>query len=174
MPHLNIEFKARVADSSIYEQQLLSLNPLFHGLDHQIDTYFNATHGRLKLREGNIENALIQYERSDYAGAKASTVTLYNHEPHPALKAILNQQLGVKVVVDKRRKIYFIDNVKFHFDIVEGLGHYIEVEAIAKEANHTKEYLQSQCDHYIDFFKIRQDQFIDQSYSDLLLSLKAS
>lgn len=171
MPHLNIEFKARVRDSNEYEQQLQNLNPVFHGLDHQIDTYFNANHGRLKLREGNIENALIQYERSDYAGAKSSTVTLYNHEPHPALKSILVQQLGVKVVVDKKRKIYFIDNVKFHFDIVEGLGHFIEVEAIANEESHTKAYLQAQCDQYIAFFNIQQDQFIDQSYSDLLLSI---
>ncbi|MEY2638901.1 MAG: hypothetical protein RIR90_383, partial [Bacteroidota bacterium] len=114
MPHLNIEFKAKVEDIEPYENQLKKLQPEFRGLDHQIDTYFNATHGRLKLREGNIENALIQYERADYAGAKSSTVTLYNHVPHPALKDILTKQLGVKVVVDKERKIYFIDNVKFH------------------------------------------------------------
>jgi len=170
MPHLNIEFKARVEDIEPYENQLKKLQPEFRGLDHQIDTYFNATHGRLKLREGNIENALIQYERADYAGAKSSTVTLYNHVPHPALKAILTKQLGVKVVVDKERKIYFIDNVKFHFDIVAGLGHFIEVEAIAKDDSHSKAGLQKQCDYYIDFFKIQSAQFIEQSYSDLLLA----
>lgn len=173
MPHLNIEFKARVAAIEPYENLLRSLHPEFRGLDHQIDTYFNSTHGRLKLREGNIENALIQYERADYAGAKSSTVTLYNHVPHPALKAILSQQLGVKVVVDKQRKIYFIDNVKFHFDIVVGLGHFIEVEAIAQDDSHTKAGLQEQCDYYIDFFKIQPVQFIEQSYSDLLLTLTA-
>lgn len=170
MPHLNIEFKAKVEDIEPYENQLKKLQPEFRGLDHQIDTYFNATHGRLKLREGNIENALIQYERADYAGAKSSTVTLYNHVPHPALKAILTKQLGVKVVVDKERKIYFIDNVKFHFDIVAGLGHFIEVEAIAKDDSHSKAGLQKQCDYYIDFFKIQSAQFIEQSYSDLLLA----
>lgn len=170
MPHLNIEFKARVEAIEPYENLLRSLHPEFRGLDHQIDTYFNATHGRLKLREGNIENALILYERADYAGAKSSTVTLYNHVPHPALKAILSQQLGVKVIVDKRRKIYFIDNVKFHFDIVAGLGHFIEVEAIAKDENHAKAALQEQCDYYINFFKIQPVQFVEQSYSDLLLA----
>lgn len=169
MPHLNIEFKARVEATEPYENLLRSLNPEFRGLDHQIDTYFNATHGRLKLREGNIENALIQYERADYAGAKSSTVTLYNHAPHPALKAILTQQLGVKAVVNKQRKIYFIGNVKFHFDIVAGLGHFIEVEAIAKDDSHSKAALQEQCDYYIKFFKIQPVQFVEQSYSDLLL-----
>jgi len=130
---LNYEFKARVSSLAYYENLLLSLNPVFHGTDHQVDTYFRATHGRLKLREGNIENALIQYDRHDVAGSKESRIVLYRHAPDPALKAILTAQLGVQVVISKTRRIYFIDNVKFHFDEVENLGTFIEVEAIGSE-----------------------------------------
>jgi adenylate cyclase class IV len=61
----NFEFKAKVEDLDKYEQKLLTLNPVFYGIDHQVDTYFNVSNGRLKLREGNIENALIDYERED-------------------------------------------------------------------------------------------------------------
>ena len=61
----NFEFKAKVEDLEKYEKKLLTLNPKYQGLDHQIDTYFNAKFGRLKLREGNIENSLINYDREN-------------------------------------------------------------------------------------------------------------
>ncbi|HLX92720.1 MAG TPA: hypothetical protein VKR32_13610 [Puia sp.] len=57
----NFEFKARCHDISLAESKIQSLNPVFVGLDNQTDTYFNVDTGRLKLREGNIENALIYY-----------------------------------------------------------------------------------------------------------------
>ena len=117
--HINYEFKARCDDTEKMEALLQPLNPRFAGTDHQVDTYFYVSHGRLKLREGNIENALIHYHRSNTAGPKQSDVILYQHHPDTALKKILEHSLGVKVVVDKKRKIYFIDNVKFHFDQVK-------------------------------------------------------
>lgn len=172
MSILNIEFKARVEAIAFYEEKLIGLNPLFLGLDHQIDTYFNTAVGRLKLREGNIENALIHYERENIAGSKESKIILYKHQPDPALKAILTKTIGVKVVVDKKRKIYFIDNVKFHFDVVEGLGTFIEVEAIDDSGAIGIEKLKQQCDHYFQFFQLTQDQVVDRSYSDLLMEEK--
>jgi adenylate cyclase class IV len=110
----NYEFKARAQNLNKLEQKLLELNPVFRGEDHQIDTYFNVKTGRLKLREGNIENALIYYERPDIADAKQSAIVLYKHQPDISLKEILTKVNGIKVVVNKRRKIYFIGNVKFH------------------------------------------------------------
>ena len=59
----NFEWKAQVQDLLQAEQKLLQLSPRFIGIDLQTDTYFNAAQGRLKLRQGNIENALIHYER---------------------------------------------------------------------------------------------------------------
>jgi adenylate cyclase, class 2 len=56
----NFEFKARVNDIDATEQKLQQLSPIYKGQDHQIDTYFNVPSGRLKLREGTIENALTQ------------------------------------------------------------------------------------------------------------------
>lgn len=166
--HINYEFKASCGDIGNLELKLKELNPLFIGTDHQIDTYFNVLNGRLKLREGNIENSLIHYHRTNTAGAKQSDVTLYQHQPDQNLKDILTKALGVKVVVDKKRKIYFIDNVKFHFDEVNELGSFIEVEAIDKDGSIGIEKLKEQCNHYIQLFGIRDDQFIAESYSDLL------
>ena len=69
MPHLNFEFKATTTNQQAQEEKLKILNPTYIGEDHQKDTYYNVTEGRLKLREGNIENALIWYQRADFAGA---------------------------------------------------------------------------------------------------------
>jgi predicted adenylyl cyclase CyaB len=169
MAHLNVEFKARVSDLSIPENKLLELNPFYKGEDKQVDTYFNVPKGRLKLREGNIENALIYYERENMAGKKQSNILLYQHEPNQTLKDILVITHGVKVVVNKSRKIYFIDNVKFHFDVVASLGTFIEVEAIDSTGDIGLDRLTRQCEKYAAFFNIKREDYVALSYSDLLL-----
>ncbi len=168
--HINYECKAKAHDVAASEALIKALPHQYIGVDHQIDTYFNTTVGRLKLREGNIENSLIHYERSNTAGAKQSNVILYQHEPQQSLKDILIKNLGVKVVVDKMRSIYFIDNVKFHFDTVAGLGTFLEIEAIAKDSSIGVAQLQEQCNYFIDLLKIKPEDFIAESYSDMMLN----
>ncbi len=169
MSILNIEFKASTNKLAELETLLQQHNPIFIGEDHQVDTYFNIPSGRLKLREGNIENALIHYEREDVAGAKSSHVLLYHHKPDNALKDILIKTLRIKAVVDKRRRIYFIENVKFHFDEVDGLGTFVEVEAIDKDGSIGKEKLQEQCNKYAALFGIAVEDYCTHSYSDMIL-----
>lgn len=166
-----IEFKARIKDVAAAEEKLRLLNPAFKGEDRQKDTYFNIRKGRLKLREGNIESALIWYERPNEAGAKLSQVLLYKHGADTTLKALLEAANGIKTIVDKRRRIYFIDNIKFHFDEVNQLGSFIEVEAIDETGILGIEKLQEQCHHYIRFFEIQPHEFISSSYSDMMLNL---
>jgi len=171
MTHLNIEFKAKANNIEALEEKLLSLNPQFIGEDHQKDTYYNVNTGRLKLREGNIENALIWYQREDVGGAKQSDILLYKHAPDDALKNILNKVHGVKIIVDKIRKIYFVENVKFHFDRVEGLGTFVEVEAIDSNGEIGIEKLKVQCNFYINFLRIKTEDFMKKSYSDMMMEI---
>jgi predicted adenylyl cyclase CyaB len=166
--HINFEFKARCNDIDRLESILLRYNPVFIGVDRQVDTYFHVPFGRLKLREGILENALIHYERSNLAGPKQSDVTLYSCQKASVLKEALVKALGIKVVVDKTRKIYFIGNVKFHFDEVIDLGSFVEVEAIDKEGTLGLETIKSQCEAYAKIFEIDAGQFIAESYSELL------
>ncbi len=168
MPIKNIEFKAKVEALESFEKKLLMLHPEFRGLDHQVDTYFATGDKRLKLREGNIENALISYIRANTSGAKQSEIILYKHEPDASLKQILTLHFGIQKVVDKLRKIYFIDNVKFHFDEVKGLGYFIEVEAIDTNNLLTTDTLKNQCDYYFEFFGFEKSMLVDCSYSDML------
>lgn len=166
----NFEFKARADGLDSLEKKLLTLNPVFKGEDHQIDTYFSVGKGRLKLREGNIENSLIYYERENVSNSKKSDILLYQFQPDISLKEILTKIHGIKAVVDKLRKIYFIDNVKFHFDTVEKLGAFVEVEAIKTGSLGTAQ-LKEQCKYYASFLGIRDSDFESHSYSDLILQI---
>ena len=96
MKHLIIEMKAKCGDREAVRRILRSRNADFKGTDHQIDTYFQARDGRLKLREGNIENYLIFYKRGDKAGPKQSDVILFETKPGSPLKEILVKSVGIK------------------------------------------------------------------------------
>ncbi len=166
---LNIEIKAKCNNPNIIEEILINNNAKYIGEDHQIDTYFNNDNGRLKLREGRIENSLIFYKRIEKKGLKKSEVILYKPKDDvKALKQILTTTLGVWVVVDKIRKIFFIDNVKFHIDKIKYLGSFIEIEAIDNKGNIGEEKLREQCNKYIDLLKVNTSDLIDKSYSDLI------
>lgn len=169
MQHTIIEIKARSDNHSEIRKILKDKQAVFIGTDHQVDTYFKVNSGRLKLREGEIENHLIHYQRENKSGPKESDVTLFNSNPKSSLKEILTNALGVLTVVDKTREIYFIDNVKFHLDNVKGLGSFIEIEAIDKDRTIGKDNLFEQCQFYIDLFNIAADDLIKVSYSDMML-----
>jgi predicted adenylyl cyclase CyaB len=171
MAHVNIiEIKARCADLQRVRDILHERNADFRGVDHQIDTYFRANHGRLKLREGEIENYLVYYERENQTGPKQSDVILFPSTPNSALKEILTRSLGILVVVEKQREIYFIDNIKFHIDVVKHIGAFIEIEAIDTDGSLGTERLFAQCQEFLELFHIVAEDLVAVSYSDLLLS----
>jgi predicted adenylyl cyclase CyaB len=172
MTQLNIEIKAKSRNQDFVKEVLKSLNAKFVGVDNQLDTYFKINSGRLKLREGNIENSLVHYDREDKEGPKQSNVTFYMSADNTSLKNILTNALGILVGVEKSREIYFIDNVKFHIDSVKDLGTFVEIEAMDSDGKIGKDKLLEQCNHYLDLFKIKKVDLISNSYSDLLLEKK--
>ncbi len=169
MSYLNVEIKAKCTDTAFIRNYLLEAGADFKGVDEQTDTYFKVYNGRLKLREGNIENNLIFYERSDQSGPKSSHFHLVKIEDANGLKEVLTKSTGIKVVVKKRREIYYIKNVKFHIDEVPGLGSFIEIEAGNILADLSSDQLKVQCSFYISQFGIKKEDMIELSYSDMLL-----
>lgn len=164
-----IEIKARCNDSEKIRNILKNHEAEFKGVDHQIDTYFKVANGRLKLREGNIENTLIHYHRPNQAGPKKSEVSLFRPPLDPDLKTVLTKANGILTVVDKQREIYFIDNVKFHIDEVKNLGSFVEIEAIDEDGSIGLEKINAQCQHYVELFNIAKQDLMINSYSDMLL-----
>ncbi len=143
------------------------------GADFQTDTYFKVDGGRLKLRRGDIENYLIWYNREDKKEAKRSDVTLFDAQGRISeLEKIMKKTHDVLVVIEKKRNIYFIENVKFHIDNVSGLGRFIEIEAISQENLIPIEKLREQCNYYKNLFEINDENLIKNSYSDMLLEIK--
>jgi homotetrameric cytidine deaminase len=134
-PHRNVELKARDADPDRTLRAALELGAQDHGILEQRDTYFAAREGRLKLREqlaaGERRAELIAYARADEAAARTSTYHLVEVPDAAGTIAALDAALGVTVVVAKRRRLLLWDNVRIHLDDVEGLGRWIELEAVA-------------------------------------------
>ena len=66
--NFNFEIKAYTSEHDSIREFLISQKAVFKGVDHQIDTYFPVKHGRLKIREGNIENCIVHYDRPKFDG----------------------------------------------------------------------------------------------------------
>jgi adenylate cyclase class 2 len=164
-----IEIKARCGEHGRIREVLHARHAEFRGTDHQRDTYFSVPEGRLKLREGNIENALIFYDREEKPGPKESRVMLAPVSDGSSLKTILARLFGLKIVVEKEREIYFIQNVKFHLDRIADLGTFIEIEAIDEDGERSGEELMIQCRDFMKIFEIHDEDLLTGSYSDMLL-----
>ncbi len=167
-----VEIKARCSkDGQDTIHKRLTADLARHtGTDHQIDTYFRVPFGRLKLREGPIEYALIQYDRPDSPGPKVSLCTVVPVQPGTGLKEALSKALGVLAVVDKTRDIFWVDNVKIHLDQVEGLGHFIEIEAQDLEGTRDEVTLRRQCEELMSHFGIQAEDLVQTSYGDMILA----
>ena len=164
---VNYEFKARLKNERHIRAVLKTLRARFSGTDHQVDTYFRVPRGRLKVRRGDIENALIFYERPNARRARPSRVRMIELAPGNRVKAILAAAVGVLAVVDKRREIYFAGNVKIHLDRVHGLGRFVEVEAISRSGGVRR--IREQARKFQELFKIEDADILAESYSDLVL-----
>lgn len=168
----SIEIKARSYNNDRFRTILEDRHADFRGTDHQIDTYLKTSRGRLKIREGRVENnRLVYYERADETGPKHSDVLVFEYDTGTQLKDMLVAALGILIVVDKQREIYYINNVKFHLDQLRGLGQFVEIEAIGRAGETGLEPLRKQCNFYRGLLGIRDEDLIDVSYSDLLLRM---
>lgn len=170
LPLINVEIKAHCSDPEPIRKYLQDNGASFKGVDHQVDTYFRVPQGRLKLREGWIENNLIYYRRPDQAGPKTCEYILHPVDKDSHLKTLLTEAIEILIVVDKVREIYYINNVKFHIDQVNGLGSFMEIEATCHDGTLTRDQLLVQCRYYQSQLNIPENELITVSYSDLLLS----
>jgi len=167
MKHLNYEFKARLKNEKLVHAVLKRLRARRVGTDHQVDTYFHVPAGRLKVRQGRIENALIFYQRPDAPRARRATVATMLLPRRNSLREILAAGLGVLAVVKKRREIYFVGNVKIHLDRVRRLGKFLEVEAISRTGDVKK--IRAQARKFQKLFAVSSSDIVPQSYCDLIL-----
>ena len=156
--------KANVADLTKIELALMHMRATFIGVDRQKDTYFSVPKGRLKLREGSIETLITHYEREEDDGMERTTVYQYDLTPSSEQISKLHREHTVIGIIEKERRIYFVNNVKIHFDkIVEGKT-FIEVEAIDSDDSMSIEQLRLQCTSIKDKLGIRDEELMRTGY----------
>src|SRR4051794_10114106 len=104
---INVEWKARIRDLDRQRALAVQLAPSLPELLEQLDTFFNVSHGRLKLRRlADNHGELIHYFRDDQAGPKQSTYSIVRTDQPDALRALLSEALGMRGQVRKRRWLY--------------------------------------------------------------------
>jgi len=168
--HVNAEFKARCWDLEGAVRRSRAAGARRVGREHQIDTYYRVTEGRLKIRETGSHAELVWYFRGDTLRSKRSDVLMLTLRDVPAVKATLARTLGVKVIVDKVRRVYLRDNVRVHIDDVRGLGHFVEIESVGAAEDFPR--LQRQAEEMAHDLGLRPRDLIRGSYSDLLLKTR--
>jgi len=135
MSALNVELKARDRDPEATLARCVALGAEDAGVLEQRDTYFMARQGRLKLRQlGDGGSELIAYARPDGSEATVSTYVIAPVSAPDELIDALNTALGQVVVVSKRRRLFLWEGVRIHLDDVDGLGPFIEFEAVVPYA----------------------------------------
>jgi homotetrameric cytidine deaminase len=127
----NVECKARDPDPDATLRAVLGHGASDEGVLHQRDVYFRAQTGRLKLRIQGDGAQLVAYQRADAATARLSTYHLADVPDPEALIAALDATLGITVEVVKRRHLLLWRGVRIHLDDVDGLGRWVELEAVA-------------------------------------------
>jgi predicted adenylyl cyclase CyaB len=170
----NLEIKARCADLAAARARAKSLATEWIGIDHQIDTYFKTRAGRLKLRESSLSGGqLVPYLRPDQKGPKRSDYQLLPAADPEGLKALLSELLGVHQIVRKEREIALYENVRIHLDRVEGLGTFIEFEAVFDGYPEQEPEQQRKVDFLCEALGVRGEDLIAISYEGLLEAANA-
>jgi homotetrameric cytidine deaminase len=129
----NVELKALDPDPARTLELALALGADDHGVIVQRDTYFRVREGRLKLREEEPGEAhLIAYVRPDAAQVRVSSYRVVPVPDPEGMRAALAETNGIDVVVEKRRRLLLWETVRIHLDEVDGIGSFLELEAVAE------------------------------------------
>ena len=127
----NVELKAKLPSLEATRSLVQPLATTRLDDQHQVDIYFCAPQGRLKLRTINKQaTQLIWYCRPDSSTSKTSHYVIARIDDPEGVQSALTGALGIRCRVDKHREIYLCDNVRVHLDTVVHLGDFLEFEAV--------------------------------------------
>lgn len=164
----NIEIKVRAADLTAVRAICQRLGARVHAVEEQTDRYYALDGGwRVKLRiirGGRAE--LIDYRRPEVAGVRASDYSVTPVRDGAAARCLVPTGPPL-VVVRKRREVLLWDNVRIHLDTVDGLGTFLEIEAVVDE-RHDDAACRARVATLMDALGLREAELIRASYADLL------
>ena len=165
----NVEVKARFRRTRKTDRVLNRFKARRILVEDQVDTYYDVSRGRMKVREhadGSAE--LIHYSRSANEGPSISDYEIVPLKSKSHIKEILKKEHGVRAVVKKHREVWIWRNVRIHFDKVETLGTFVEFEAVLGYGE-SEEEGRRKVEILMSAFGITERDLIYQSYEDFLM-----
>ena len=162
----NVEFKAELRDRDLARTVAEYLGARHVGTLEQTDTYYRVASARLKRRETvGEETEWVLYRRPDQSGPKVSDFRVLSDEE--ALERFGTAPMPVWVTVKKKRDLYLLDNVRIHLDAVEGLGNFLEFEALVRPGQ-SEQTCRERVMRLREHFAPALGEPIAASYSDLM------
>ncbi|MDX1650336.1 MAG: class IV adenylate cyclase [Myxococcota bacterium] len=169
MARTNLEIKARCDDLDAVRERARTVATRWVGVDRQVDTYFRTARGRLKLRESSLSGGqLVPYLRPDRPGPRRSDYLVVPVEDPVALRELLSALLGVHRVVRKEREIALAGNVRIHLDRVDGLGSFVELEAVYDGGEEAEAGEREKVARLMEALGLREADRVPGSYETLL------
>lgn len=163
----NVEIKARCADLSAAAARALAAGAVDQGVLVQHDTFYAVPAGRLKLRRINGDRAeLIFYHRPNTPAARMSEYQIVPVADPAATHALLSAALGATAEVRKRRHLLLWKNVRVHLDEVQGLGSFVELEAVVGPDADADESARRLAEMQ-QILRIEPADLVDRAYAEL-------
>lgn len=165
---INIEIKAKAHNIEKQHELAAKISDKPVQIIEQVDTFFNVSNGRLKLRElASNQVELIHYWREDKKGPRESKYSIFHSDNPNDLKDILATALGIQGIVHKKRSVYLAGQTRIHIDNVENLGWFLELEVVLTEKQSSEEGKRIAYD-LMRKLDIRDEDLIDCAYIDLI------
>jgi predicted adenylyl cyclase CyaB len=164
----NVEIKLPLSDLAAARVAVVRLGARLDLADTQVDRYYTLDGGRrAKLRTfGRGGAELITYDRPEVSGVRISV-----YEVTPVRDGAAGVCLVPKgeplVVVRKHREVHLLDNVRIHLDAVDGLGTFLELEAVV-DAAHDEDACARQIDEICRALGVDTAAALRASYAELL------
>jgi len=174
----NVEIKARSSDRDRQIEKAARISDAPPQVIDQEDTFFPSENGRLKMRRfgdgtfgsgacGDRPGEVIYYERANATGPKESRYLVCAVPEASRLSEVLRAALGTRGVVRKKRTLFLVGKTRIHFDEVEGLGNFIELEVVL-DPGQTESEGMAVARGLMKALGIREHDLVDRSYVDLL------
>jgi predicted adenylyl cyclase CyaB len=164
----NIEIKAILKNRAKAEATVAQLGDTGPEVIHQEDVFFRCDGARLKLRIlGPERGELIRYERADVADTRCSRYEIARTSDPQILLDILSKTLGRIGMVKKTRTLYLIGQTRVHFDRVQDLGDFLELEVVLRPEQSEDEG-KNIAEALLLSLGIDKQELIGEAYVDLL------
>lgn len=170
----NIEVKVAVSNPAAVRAAAIALAETAPVRERQLDTYYAVDptgSSRVKVRDSDRHGLqLIRYRRPEAEDVRPSDYSLEvlagDEDPRLA-------DLGEPVIaVDKLRDVLWVENVRIHLDEVEGLGAFLELEAVV-DLTHDDASCRAAVGRILGELGLARQPAVTASYSDLLLESRS-